>query len=169
MGTRSNELKPGFRGTRTRHIVTFNPNKASPGEEIYINIPKLERYACLVPDSLNLQFDFKNANAKSWFLNNLSKLLWERFVVKFVEVVYDNTGESITGVYRDLWKTSSERDDMVEYGIAGENLRKLISKDDSGASTVNTSKVSDGLMFTVHGTKQRNYGRSWSVCTSQHD
>ena len=48
MGTRSNELKPGFRrshmaemkGTRTRHAATFNPNKASPGEGIYINIPK---------------------------------------------------------------------------------------------------------------------------------
>ena len=44
---------------------------------------------------------------------------------------------------------------MVEYGIAGENLRKLISKDDSGASSGNTSKASDGLMFTVHGSKQR--------------
>ena len=77
----------------------------------------------------------------------------ERFVVKFAEVVYDNTSESVIGVYRDLWKTNSERDDMVEYGIAGENLRKLISKDDSGASTGNTSKVSDGLMFTVHGIK----------------
>ena len=109
----------------------------------------------MVPDSLNLQFDFKNANAKSWFLNNLNKLLCERFVVKFAgEVVYDNTGESVIGVYRDLWKTSSEKDDMVEYGVAGENFRKLISKDDPGTSTGNTCKVSNGLMFTVHGTKQ---------------
>ena len=44
---------------------------------------------------------------------------------------------------------------MIEYGIAGENLRKLISKDDTGAKTGNTSKVSDALMFSVHGTKQR--------------
>ena len=145
-----------IKGTRTRHIVTFNPNKASPGEEIYIDIPKLKPDTCLVPDSLNLQFDFKNANAKSLFFNDLSKLLCERFVVKLAgEVVYDNTGESVLGVYRDLWKTSSERDDMVEYGVAGENLRKLISKDDSGAKSGNTSKVSDALMFNVHGTKQR--------------
>ena len=88
-------------------------------------------------------------------LNNLSKLLCERLVVKFAEVVYDNTGESVLSVYKNLWKASSERDDMVEYGIAGENLRKLISKDDSGASSGNTSKVSDGLMYSVHGTKQR--------------
>ena len=44
---------------------------------------------------------------------------------------------------------------MVEYGIAGENLTKLISKDNSGASSGNTSKVSDRLMFNVHGSKQR--------------
>ena len=145
-----------IRGTRTRHVMTFNPNKASPGEEIYIDIPKLKSDACLVPDSLFLQFDFKNANAKSWFLNNLSKLLCERFVVKFAgEVVYDNTGESILGVYRDFWKTSNERDDMIEFGVAGENLKKLISKDDSGVNSGNASILSDKLMFNVHGTKQR--------------
>ena len=71
--TRSKELKPGFRRsymaeireTRTQHIVTFNPNKASPGEEICIDIPKLKTDVCLVPDSLCLQLDFKNTNAKS--------------------------------------------------------------------------------------------------------
>ena len=156
MTTRTKELEPGFRrsemaeirGTRTQHVVTFNPNKASPGEEIYTDIPKLKPDTCLVPDSLNLQFDFKNANTKSWFLNNLSKLLCERFVVKFSEVVYDNTGESVLDIYGDLRKRSSERDDMVEYGIASENLRKLISKDDSGASSGNTSKVSDALILS---------------------
>ena len=102
--TRSNELKPGFRrskmseikGTRTRHVVTFNPNKANAGEEIYVDIPKLKSYTCLILDSLYLLYYLKNKNAKSWFLNNLSKLLCERFVVKFaVEVVYNNTGESV--------------------------------------------------------------------------
>ena len=110
----------------------------------------------MVTDSLNLQFDFKTANAKSWFINNLSKLLCERLVVKLAgEVIHGNMGESVLGVYRDLWKTSSERDDMVEYGIAGENLRKLISKDDTGTKTGDTSKVSDALMLNVHNTKQR--------------
>ena len=133
-----------IRGTRTRHVVTFNPNKANPGEEIYIDIRKLKSDTCLVPDSLMLQFDFKNANAKSWLLNNLSKLLCERFVVKFVgEVVYDNTGESVLNVYKDLWKSENERNYMIEFGIGNENLGKLISKDDLGASSGNTSKVTD--------------------------
>ena len=164
MNSRTSELKPGFRrskmteikGVRTRHVITFNPNKANPGEVIYIDTPKLRPDICLVPDSLNLMFDFKNANDKSWFHNNLGKLLTKELTVKMAgEVVFSNTGESIMEVYKDLWKTSKERDNMVEYGIANENLRKLIPKDDTGASSGDDDKVSDALMFAVHGTKQR--------------
>ena len=133
----------------------MNPNSANPEEDIYIDIPKLNPNLCLVPDSLRLLFNFKNKNAKSWFLNNLSKLLKERLVVKFAgEIVYDNTGESILEVYKDLWKPPHERSDMIEYGIGNENVRKLISKDDSGATSGNTQKESDERMFDIFGTKQ---------------
>ena len=120
--SRSNELSPGFwrskmneiKGTRTRHVITLNPNKVSPEEELYIDIPKLKPDVWLVPDSFKLLFNFKNANAKSWFLNNFSKLLKKRLVVKFAgEIVCDNTGESLLEVYKDLWKSESGRNDMV--------------------------------------------------------
>ena len=71
------------------------------------------------------------------------------------EIVYDNTGESILNVYKDLWLSENERNDMVEFGVCSENLRKLISKDDSGVTSGTTSKVSDKLTYDVHGTKQR--------------
>lgn len=71
------------------------------------------------------------------------------------ETVYDNTGENYTGVYHDLWESVSARDQMIDYGVGPENLRKLISGDDSGAASGNAAKVSDGLMFSVIGTKQR--------------
>lgn len=56
----SAELNPGFRratmgaikGTRTQYVITLNPNKVSPGEELYIDIPKLKSSSCLVPGSL---------------------------------------------------------------------------------------------------------------------
>ena len=88
--------------------------------------------------------------------NNLSKLLADRLVIKLGgETVYDNSGESHLVVYRDLWRTKTDRAQAVEYGIAGENLRKLISKDDSGENTGNTAKVCDGLMYSIHETKQK--------------
>ena len=149
-------MKTKIRGTRTRHVITFNPNKANPGEVIYIDTPKLKADVCLVPGSLNLMFDFKSKNTKSWFQNNLSKLLTKELTLKMAgEVVFSNTGESVMEVYKDLWRTPKERGNLIEYGIANENLRKLISKDGSGATSGDTEKVSDGLMFSILGTKQR--------------
>ena len=131
MNTAEKELIPGFRrshmatvkGNTTRYVVTFNPNKASAGEELHIDILKLKMDTCLVPGSFHLLFNFKVSNTKSWFLNNLSKILQKRLGVRLAgETVYDNSGENIYEVYKDLWKTNSQRLDMVEYGIAGENL-----------------------------------------------
>ena len=85
----------------------------------------------------------------------MSKLLKRRLVVKFAgEIVYDNTRESLLEIYKDLWKPDYERLDMIEYGIGNENVRKLISKDDSAASSGNPQKVSDKLMFDIFGNKQ---------------
>ena len=55
MNTTDRELEPGFRrskmstikGPRTKSVVTFNPTTISPGEELYINIPKLKPTSCL--------------------------------------------------------------------------------------------------------------------------
>jgi hypothetical protein len=116
-------------GDRTRHVLTFNPNSAKPGEEIYVNIPTLKADSVLVPDSMALVFDFKNSNTKSWFRNNLGKLLQKRLEIPLAgEKVYDNGGESLLEVYKDLWLHNKQRDDMVEDGIASEATRKKISK-----------------------------------------
>ena len=144
-----------IKGVRTRHPVTMNPNTASPGEENYARIPKLAQHMCLVSGFLRLLLDFKTANTKTRFLNNLSRQLQSRIQVRIAgEVAYDNTGESDWGTYKDLWLSKSKRNEMVQYGIANENHRKLISKDDSTANSGDTAKVSDGLLFFVYGTKQ---------------
>ena len=105
------ELIPGFRrrhmatvkGERTRHL-TFNPNKANHGQELYTDIPKMKMDSCLVPGSLHLLFTLKVSNTKSWFFNHLSKILQIRLAG---ETVYDNDAENIHEVYKDLWKTDS--------------------------------------------------------------
>ena len=143
-----------IRGPRTRSVVTFNPSTISPGEELYINIPKLKPSSCLVPGSSNLLFDFKNSNTKSRFNNNLSKLLAKRLQIKIAgETAYDCSGESLFEVYKDLWLTLGDRKKMIEQGVANENLRKLFSGDDSGKKTGDTSKVADVLVQSIYGTK----------------
>ncbi|CAB4025365.1 Hypothetical predicted protein [Paramuricea clavata] len=164
MNTTERELQPGFRrsrmtsikGPRTRSVVTFNPTTISPGEELYINIPKLKPDSCLVPGSLALLFDFKNSNTKSHFNNNLSKLIAKRLQIKVAgETAYDCSGESLYEIYRDLWLTLGDRKKMTEQGLASENLRKLISGDDSGVKVGDANKVADGLLHSVYGSKLR--------------
>ena len=75
-------------GDRTRHIVAFDPNTASPGEQLYIRVPELSKTDCLVPESLHLVFDIK----VNHFKNNLAKLLQSRLEIRYIgEVIYDNT------------------------------------------------------------------------------
>ncbi|CAB4005170.1 Hypothetical predicted protein [Paramuricea clavata] len=164
MNTTERELQPGFRrsrmtsvkGPRTSSVVTFNPTTISPGEELYINIPKLKPDSCLVQGSLALLFDFKNSNTKSHFNNNLSKLIAKRLQVKVAgETAYDCSGESLYEIYRDLWLTLGDRKKMTEQGLASENLRKLISGDDSGVKVGDANKVADGLLHGVYGSKLR--------------
>ncbi|CAB3976964.1 Hypothetical predicted protein [Paramuricea clavata] len=164
MNTTERELQPGFRrsrmtsikGLRTRSVVTFNPTTISPGEELYINIPKLKPDSCLVPGSLALLFDFKNSNTKSRFNNNLVKLIAKRLQVKVAgETAYDCSGESLYEIYKDLWLTQGDRNKMTEQGLASENLRKLISGDDSGVKVGDANKVADALLHSVYGSKLR--------------
>ena len=58
-------------------------------------------------------------------------------------------------MYRDPWRTKTDRAQAVQNGIIEENLRKLIRKDDYVENTGNTTKVSEGLMYSIHGTKQK--------------
>ena len=57
--------------------------------------------------------------------------------------VYQNTGESMMEVYKDLWRSNEDRDNRQEFGLANENVRKLVSKDDSGNKSAKTDAVLD--------------------------
>ena len=158
MSTKMERIMPDFtrfkmseiKGQRTENTITFNPDRAEPGEEVYVTIPKLNANACIVPNTLYLTAEFKNKNTKSWFLNNVGKLLVEGLSVTVGgEVAYDNIEESTYRVYEDLWKSEKQRKNMIYNGIADENTRKLMSKDDSA----DKSDASDALMFKILGSK----------------
>ena len=90
-----------------------------------------------------LSFKFSNSNTKSWFLDNLGRLLVDRLSINVQGVeVYQNTGESLIEVYKDLWRSEEDRDNRQDFGIANENVRKLVSKDDSA----NKASKTDGIL-----------------------
>ena len=111
MNTTERELVSGFRSKmtlirsdRTVHVTTFNTSTAKPGEDIYVDIPKLKETSCLVPGSLHLRFDFKVTGGKSCFL----------IIEVAGQTVYDCGGESLFAIYKDLLKTPEERKNMIE-------------------------------------------------------
>ncbi|CAB4010503.1 Hypothetical predicted protein [Paramuricea clavata] len=185
MNTTERELQPGFRrsrmttirGPRTRSVVTFNPTTISPGEELYINIPKLKSDSCLVPGSLALLFDFKNSNTKSRFKNNLAKLLTKRLQIKVAgETAYDCSGESLYEIYKDLLLTlgvkvcdAGKVADALLHSVYGSKLRKPIDKiiEDHGLYTpfsmnnnpmyVLTLPQSDEIMTAQGGEAKGDY------------
>ena len=109
-----------------------------------MSIPALNRSQCIVPDTLALSFKFTNSNTKSWFLNNLGRLLCDKLSVNVQGVeLYQNTGESMMEVYKDLSRSDEDRDNRQEFGLANESVRKLVSKDDSGNKSTKTDGVLD--------------------------
>lgn len=77
-------------------------------------------------------------------LNNLGRLLCDKLSVNVQGVeVYQNTEESMMEIYKDLWRTEEDRDNRQEFGIANENIRKIISGDDSANKTAKTDGVPD--------------------------
>ena len=109
---REGSLNPGFRekartavsGKRTNHNISFHRNEYMEKEEIVIDIPRLSMDDILVQDSLNFCFNLDlGSNTKSWFKNNLAKMLQDRLKVSMEgQKIYENPKESLFEVYKDL-------------------------------------------------------------------
>ena len=90
MSVVSENLKPSYRektslalkASRTRHRATFNPNKAMPGETLYVSVPKLDKEVVLVPGSIALVFNLVvSGQANNFLVNNVSRALVSSLVV----------------------------------------------------------------------------------------
>jgi hypothetical protein len=134
-------------GKRAVVEITFIPGINSKSEAT-IDIPKLRPNVLIDPNTICLSATLVNTNTKSWFKNNIGRLLCERLVVRFAgNVMYDNLYENLFMIYKDLWLSDKCREDMSEYGIASENLRKLMSGDDSASTT----DKGDNALFNARG------------------
>ena len=150
--SRSEELKPGYKKTsflpeeicgRKCLVSPLQKTQATPGDIYYVNMPELNSSQCIIPDTMVLSFKFENSNTKSWFLNNLGRLLVDQLSIMVQgELVYQNTSESMIKVYKDLWRSEDDRHNRQSYGIANENVRQLISGDD----TANKDAKTDGVL-----------------------
>ncbi len=156
MNSDSNKLLPAYRrfyktpvkGKRTVISIALDQPKISAKSNVNLTFPKLSQNVCVNPNSIYISALLENTNTKSWFKNNLGRLLCDELQIRIgSEPVYDNKKESLIMVYKDLWLPDERREDMSEYGIASENLRKLMSGDDSASS----SNKDDNALFKTRG------------------
>ena len=96
-------LAQGLKGKRYFNVQSLQKTQAVPGDIYSVDVPALNPNQCIIPDRMALSFKFENSNMKSWFLNNLGRLLVDRLSIKVQGVeVYQNTGESMLEVYKDF-------------------------------------------------------------------
>ena len=83
----SEKVLGAMKAERTVKRITFNPTEANPGETLYVSVPKLGANEVIVAGSLALVFNINlkltGAHANNYLVQNVSRALVNKLVVKF--------------------------------------------------------------------------------------
>ena len=151
----SKKIMRAMKATRAVKRITSNPSEANPGETLYVHVPKLNENEVLAPNSLALIFeiDLSGGHANNFLVQNVSRALVDKLVVKFAGTTLEETvGHDIYNTFSDLFLPGEKRDNMVPEGIQSEDLCKIRSNSgDKKTSGVDAEKK----LKEVYGTKYR--------------
>ena len=120
----------GIKSLRAIKRITFGNSEASPGETLYVRVPKLNENEVLVPGSLALRFniDLSGGHANNFLVRNVSRALVKKMVVKFAGTILQDTADyDLFKIYEDLFLSQEQRDEMIREGIQSEDLCKIRS------------------------------------------
>ena len=131
--------------------ITFDKSEASPGETLYVHLPKLNQNEVLVPGSLELLFDIdlSGGHANNFLVQNMSRALVSKMVVKFADtILQDTVGYDLFKIYEDLFLSQEQRDNMVLDGIQSEDLCKIRS---NAGDKKNTGVDAENKLNQIYG------------------
>ena len=153
--THSVKTLNAMKAPRSVKRITFNPSEASPGETLYVNVPKLGKNEVIVPGSLALRadIDLSGGHANNFLVQNVSRALVSKMTVKFGTTTLDETVDyDVYKTFLDLFLPGEKRDNMVPEGIQSEDLCKIRS----GAGDAKTSGVdAEKTLNDICGKKYR--------------
>ena len=127
-----------MKAPRSVKRITFNPSEANPGETLNVHVPKLNKNE--VPGSLALRsdIDLSGGHANNFLVQNVSRALVSKMVVKFGGSTLEDTEDyDVYKTFSDLFLPGEKRDNMVPEGIQSEDLCKIRS----GSGDAETSGV----------------------------
>ena len=157
LASHSEKTLGAMKAERTVKRITFNPSEANPGETLYVRVPKLAENEVIVAGSLavvfNINLKVTGAHANNYLVQNVSRALVDKFVVKFAATtVQDTVSYDIYKIFEDLFLSRDERANMLLEGIQSLDLCRIRS----GASDKKTSGVdAENKLNDVCGTKYR--------------
>ena len=117
----SERVLSAIKAERTVKRITFNPTEANPGETLYVSVPKLAANEVIVAGSLALVFNINlkltGAHANNFLVQNVSRALVDKFVVKFAATTLQDTdGYNIYKTFEDLFLSRDEREKHASRG-----------------------------------------------------
>jgi len=155
--THTSKTPRAIKAPRAVKRITFDRTEASPGETLYVHVPKLNQDEVLVPGSLCLRFDIvvpkaaDGAHDNNYLVQNVARALVSKMVVKFAgTILQDTDGYDLFKIYEDLFLSQEQRDDMILEGIQSVDLCKIRS----GSGDKKTSGVATEIKLNENfGTK----------------
>ena len=81
--THTIKTQNAIKAPRAVKRITFDRTEASPGETLYVHVPKLNENEVLVPGWLGLRFDIdlNGGHANNYLVQNVSRALVSKMVV----------------------------------------------------------------------------------------
>ena len=104
--THTSKTQNAIKAPRAVKRITFDRTEASPGETLIVHVPKLNESEVLVPGSLCLRFDIdlSGGHANNYLVQNVSRALVSKMVVKFAGTTLNDThGYDLFKIYEDLF------------------------------------------------------------------
>ena len=128
--TNKEKILHAMKAPRAIKCITFNPSEAGPGQTLRVHVPKLNKNEVIVPGSLALRFDIdlSGGHTNNFLVQNVSRALVSKMVVKFESMTLEETVDYDTyKIFSDLFLPPEKREHMVPEGIQSEDLCKIRS------------------------------------------
>ena len=111
----------GIKGTRQKVIVTHNPSEIDQAQLLLVRFPNLGSDDVIIPGMANLSFNIEltsTIDANRTLVSNIGRAIIKKLAVKFEgNEIMSIDDFDIFACYQDLWKTKSEKRNVIQQGI----------------------------------------------------
>ena len=143
----------GMKGATQKVIVTHNPRERDQNQLLLVKFPNLGSDDVIILGMANLSFNIElssTADTKRMLVSDIDRAIVKKLAIKFEgNEIMSIDDFDIFVCYQDLWKTASEKRDVIHQGIISndgctENCMRLrINAADKSAGNTRDKAIAD--------------------------